>query len=113
MLIGDKYKVEADRMNIILSMKVVAKEKDDEDVLDDGEDEKEQGWKKVGYFYDFRELLKYIVDNEIKGEGLSDFMRIAAKQEEIYKLISSMPTITPEQIPFKTRKINETVTAEA
>ena len=93
MLIGKKYKVETDSMNLILkSVSNKTKKRDEED---DDFKNREPGWTIEGYFYDFRELLKYIADNEIKGVGLSDLKAVAEKQEEIYDLIISIGKIAP------------------
>ncbi len=86
MLLGTKYKVETDPRNLILYHKSISKKKGSEN------------WKVVGYFYDFRELLKFVADNEIKLVGLNDLEAIAEKQDEIYKLIQSLQSMTPKDI---------------
>jgi len=93
MLIGTKYKIEADSHNLILKEKTTARKKDEEDIED--EVKKEPGWKIIGYFYDFRELLKFMADNEIKGTGVNDLETVSKKQEELYSLIFSLKKIIP------------------
>ena len=79
MEIGNTYKVEADTYNIILSQKQKKKK-----------DTNNQSWKVVGYFGDFRELLKFMVDNEIRGTGLSDLQSVADRQHDLHEIIMSI-----------------------
>ena len=99
MLIGDKYKLVTDSNNLILKVSTTKEQKKDE--ADDDYENREQGWKIIGYFYDFRELLKFMVDNEIKGIGLEDLRAVAKRQNELYTLIMSLKKITPDQFPVK------------
>lgn len=99
MLIGSKYKIETDPNNIILKPVVDKKKKKDED--NDDYENREQGWKIIGYFYDFRELLKFMADYDVKGTGLSDLKAVAKRQAELYSLISSLKKFTPDHFPTK------------
>ncbi len=96
MFIGTKYKVENDTMNFILKAKTTKKQKAGEE--DDDFENREEGWTIEGYFYDFRELLKFIADNEIKGTGLSDLKAVAKTQDALYDLICSLKKITPHDL---------------
>lgn len=84
MLIGKKYKVESDANNLILMIKTVSKKNNTE------------SWRTIGYFYDFRELLKFMADNEIKGTGLPNLQIVSKTQDDIFQLINSLEKVTPE-----------------
>lgn len=96
MLLGKDYKVELDRMNIILYRKHIHQKTGNE------------VWDVDGYFYDFRELLKWLADAEVKGTGLADLKKMAQKQDDIYRLISGLKKITPDQIPVNNIKTGST-----
>jgi hypothetical protein len=99
MLIGTKYKIETDRENFVLKQVTESKKDDEEDAIDDVL--KEKGWKTIGYFSDFRELLRYMTDHEIKGVGLNDLKVVAKKQEELCGLIFRLQRLTPSELTTK------------
>ena len=68
-----KYKLEADRMNIILSYPK----------------------RETHYFSSVANALKSLVDGGVRESQLTDLKIVVAKQEELYKLISTLPPITP------------------
>jgi hypothetical protein len=78
MLIGNNYKIEADRLNITVYEAVKVKKNDS------------YRWQPIGYFSNFHNALKFIADLGVKETGLKDFRAVVAKQEEIYSLISSL-----------------------
>ncbi len=99
MLIGSKYKVESDANNLILKALVTSKNQEDDDMEDDIK--KEPGWRTVGYFYDFSELLKFMADYDIKGTGMADVKVLAKRQDEIYNLIKSLKLLIPKDFYTK------------
>jgi len=75
MLIGDKYKVESDEMQYIISASYTA-----------GVNSKLAGqvlWKTVAYFKTLSEAIKWLVDREIRGTGLVDLLEVNKKIEEL------------------------------
>ena len=78
MLVGDKYKIESDSMNVTVYEKVK--------VIKTGSFR----WQPIAYFSSFKNALKYIADLEVMKTGLEDFQVVVEKQDEIYRLISSL-----------------------
>ena len=78
MKIGDKYKIEADSLNVTLSEKRTNK-KTNEDY-----------WTNIGYYSRYGHALKAMADLEVSKTGLKDFKTVCDKQEEIYALIDSL-----------------------
>lgn len=79
MLIGDKYKVESDEMQYIISASYTA-----------GENSKLAGqvlWKTVAYFKTLPEAIKWLVDREIRGTGLVDLLEVNKKIEELKRTL--------------------------
>jgi len=78
MLIGGKYKVESDSLNVTLSKKEIAKK---------------TGfirWRPIAYFSHLSDALDYLVDLEVKETGLKDLRVIVEKQKELYQLIEGL-----------------------
>jgi len=74
MLIGDNYKIESDEMQFTISIKYVA-----------GEGSKREGedlWRTVAYYKTLPEVIKYIVDREIKGTGFKELLEVNQKIEQ-------------------------------
>jgi hypothetical protein len=111
MNIGDRYKVEVDSHNFILKEIKDKKKKDDE--ADDDFENREAGWTIVGYFYDFKKLLKFLVDNEVKHVGLNDLLLLNQKQEELYNLILSLKTLTIESFHINAGRGHKKTTVNA
>ncbi len=78
MLIGNKYKIESDSLNITLYKKAVTKK------------EGKVYWMAIGYFSRFGNALKALVDLEVKETQVKDFREVCRKQEELYKLIDRL-----------------------
>lgn len=83
MLIGDKYKIEADALNVSLSVK-------------QGRKGKEQ-WVKVLYASDPKELLYSIVRQEIRDTGFKDLDVVINKLDEVFQFIKDI--IPDEALP--------------
>jgi len=69
LMIGENYKVTADKLNITLW------------------ERSGKNFKALFYFNNYAELLKALAKYEIHGLGLADLEKVAKKQDEIYKLI--------------------------
>ena len=86
MLIGSKYKVESDAMEVTLSEKLVNKKTN------------EVYWKPIAYFSTVQNALKFMVDQEVNKTELQDFRAVVEKQVELYQLISSIsPSLEASQ----------------
>ena len=82
MLIGKKYKIESDNLNIVLYKRRVTKataKKPSHDY-----------WYVEGYYSKISNALKALVDLGVAETGLKDLKTVVKKQEEIYRLIESL-----------------------
>ena len=91
MLIGDKYKVDSDGMNLILWERT--ENKDSRERVPTKKD-KNPGWKAIGFFYSFANLMDHMVENNIMGVGFEDLKAIADRQAELHRLIQTLPLYT-------------------
>lgn len=80
MFINKKFKIESDDLNVILFSRSVAKI---------GKHIGEDVWTAEGYFANIKEVLKFLVDNNIKGTGLKDLRTVLKEQEKLYALINT------------------------
>ncbi len=78
MLIGKKYKVESDALNVILYEKEIAKKTG---VL---------RWRPIAYCSSVKHVLRHFANLELKSTGLQELETISKKQEEILTLINSL-----------------------
>ena len=78
MLIGEKYKIESDSLNVTLYKPVKVK--------------KTEGirWQPIAYFSSFENMLDYLVDLEVMETGLKDYRAVVEKQKELYQLIKGL-----------------------
>lgn len=90
MLIGEKYKIESDSLNITLYKAVNVK--------------KTGGirWQPIAYFSSFENALKHLVDLEVMEIGLKDFRVVVEKQKELYQLIRNLK-VSPDFVESCTR----------
>ena len=72
MLIGDKYKIEADSLNITLYQAG------------------KNYWRPIAYFSTVENALIHMADLELASTELKDFRSVVAKQNEIYQLIQGL-----------------------
>jgi len=73
MFISDNYQIiSEDDRNIILQKKTV-----------------NGNWKTDGYFTDFKQALKVLVKRELLCTGFTDYERVCAKIELLYRYINS------------------------
>ena len=78
MLIGDKYKIESDSLNVTLYKPVKVKKTDS------------IRWQPIAYFSSLSNALDHLVDLEVMETGLKDFRAVVEKQKELYELIRSL-----------------------
>ena len=78
MLIGDKYKIESDSLNITLYAKARSKEP------------RVTTWRAIAFFSNPKNALCHLVDLKVKEMGLKDFRAIVEKQDELYRLVDSL-----------------------
>jgi len=78
MLIGNKYKIESDSLNVTLYKPVKVKKTG------------AIRWQPIAYFATIANALKELVDLEVKDTELKDFQVVAEKQEELYQLIKTL-----------------------
>jgi hypothetical protein len=84
MLIGNKYKLESDELNITLLKR---------------EKSKKSGltyWVAIAWFTTIKNALTYLVDLEVAGTGLTDLATVVKKQDELYRLIGLAVATTPQ-----------------
>ena len=90
MLVGDRYKVESDSLNVTLYKAVNVKKTGS------------IRWQPIAYFSNVGNALKHLVDLEVMETGLKDFRAIVEKQAELYQLIDSLKGL-PERVESCTR----------
>ena len=78
MLIGKKYRIESDALNVTLYEKEVAKKTG---VI---------RWRPIAYFSNIKWALRHFANLELKLSGLKDMEAVNKKQEEILAVINSL-----------------------
>lgn len=78
MLVGKKYKVESDALNVIVYVKEIAKKT------------REIRWRPIAYFSSVKYALCYFANLELKSTELQDLETISRKQEEILAVVNSL-----------------------
>lgn len=68
MLVGNNWKIESDSLNVILMKKVKRKKKGTDETYDD--------WKNIGYYSNFENAFKAMVDQRIRDTDLTDIKSI-------------------------------------
>ena len=78
MLIGDKYKIESDSLNVTLYKPVRVK--------------RTGGirWQPLAYFSSVENALDYLVDLEVMETGLKDFRAVVEKQKGLHRIIKGL-----------------------
>jgi len=84
MLIGNRYKIESDSLNVTLYE--VAKSKT-----------AVTRWRAIAFFSSFKNALEYLVDLGVMETGLKDLRTVVKKQDELYSLVKQLGNI-PERI---------------
>jgi len=83
MLIGKKYKIESDPMNIILSKKSKLTNKQT--------GEPYEVWQSVGYYSSIASALKELVNLKVRETHLKDMNTIQSQIKELHTLIEQLP----------------------
>ena len=78
MLIGDRYKVESDSLNITLYKKGISKTNGN------------TYWRPIAYFTTVENALVHLVDLEVAETGLKDFRTVVERQKELYQLVRGL-----------------------
>ena len=78
MLMGNKYKIESDSLNVTLYLKGTSKANS------------KVYWRPIAYFSCVENALKHLVDLKVAETGLKDFHAIVEKQKELYQLIRGL-----------------------
>ena len=81
MLLGKKWKIESDNLNVMLLKRVLRKPKDKPSHYD---------WVVEGYYSDVSNALKGLADMGINETKLKDLETVVKKQGEIYRLIEQI-----------------------
>ena len=85
MLIGEKYKIESDVLNVTLYQKRI---------MTGERVPSAKGnvvWQAIAYFSNPKNALESLVNYEIMGTGLEDLKTVCDKTDELYKLIQAIP----------------------
>ena len=78
MLIGEKYKIESDSLNVTLYQKGTSRNSG------------KVYWRPIAYFSCVENALDHLVDLEVMETGLKDFRAVIEKQKELYQLIKGL-----------------------
>ena len=77
MLIGDKWKIEADEMNVILSSRYISKKKGTE------------VWRVRGYYSSPQEALHALIRQKVRDTELKDLKTIVAEIKRVEDMIAT------------------------
>jgi hypothetical protein len=90
MLIGDKFKIESDSLNITLSEKYTVKEYKGYGKKPNPENVGQERWEILGYFSDIKHALWFMAKHDIKGTGLDDLVSVNQRLDEIHATIKAL-----------------------
>jgi len=96
MQINENWKIEADESQIYLYQRKIKQPKD-------ANKPPVTTWRRT-YYGNVQQALKGLVTVELNGTGFKSIEIIVKKQDEIFKLIDSIKTVTVEKIIYSTRK---------
>ncbi len=82
MLIGKRWKIESDELNITIFKKHTVRAKPDKPAHDI--------WKVSGYYSTIKNALIGLVDQGLRDSDLADLKTISKKQDELYQLIKEL-----------------------
>jgi hypothetical protein len=88
MLIGDKYKVESDTLNVTLYYK--QKPRKSSEV---------ERWRPFAYFSSPKCALKHLINLEVMETGLTDLKSVVEKIDELYRLVDTLKGLPELQRP--------------
>lgn len=78
MLIGDKYKIESDTLNVTLYKREIKR------------DGSGYNWRGVAFFSTPQNALQFLVNEKITGTGMLDFETVCKKIDELNRLINEL-----------------------
>lgn len=81
MMINENYKVESDDLNVIVSKRMIGKDREGNERIT---------WKNIAFCPTVESALKYIAKKEILGTGLKDLETVNKKIDELYKYIENL-----------------------
>ncbi len=84
MLIGEKYKIESDSLNVTLYEKRKAKGKS-------------TTWRAIAFFSNPKNALQHLVNLEVMETEMKDLTAVVKKQDELYALINTLKGL-PERL---------------
>jgi len=84
MIIGKKWQIQSNSLNIILSRKRKRIRKDTKKVYED--------WEIVGYFATVANALHELVNQSVRDTELKDLKTISRRIDELHILIDGLPT---------------------
>lgn len=82
MLVGKKWKIESDSLNVTLSKRHMSKPKDGKPAS--------EYWTVEGYYGTVNNALKALVDFGVRETALADLKTVGKKLDELYTLIGSI-----------------------
>jgi hypothetical protein len=90
MNIGEKYKIESDRLNVIV-LEFKPKATDIEiELRGKGRARETEKWQQIGYFPTPKDALSFLVNKEVKETHLTDLKTIVDKIDSLETLIQSL-----------------------
>ena len=81
MMINNDYRIESDELNVILSRRMVGKDREGNERIT---------WKNIGFFPTIKDTLQYLAKREILGTGLKDVETINKKIQDLYSYIENL-----------------------
>lgn len=96
MQINENWKIEADESQVFLYQRKITQPKD-------ANKAPVTTWRRT-YYGNVQQALKGLVTVELNGTGFKSIEIIVKKQDEIFKLIDSIKTVTLEKIVYETRR---------
>ena len=95
MLIGDRYKIESDSLNVTLYRAAKNPRKPGVKI-----------WDAIAYFSNPHDALQHLVNLEVKESGMEDLKTVCQKIDELHRLINSLKGLPqlPESMPDITKE---------
>ncbi len=78
MLIGDKYKVESDPLNVTLYKKEISRKTS------------AIRWRPIAYFATIKNALEYMISLEVNETGLKDLAAVSKKLDEVLGVVRGL-----------------------
>lgn len=81
MMINENYKVESDDLNVIVSKRMIGKDREGNERIT---------WKNIAFCPTVESALKYLAKKEVLGTGLKDLETVNQKIDDLYKYIENL-----------------------